>query len=28
MRTEVNGILWGGGLIVTPTKIQNEIWRV
>ena len=28
MRTEVNGILWGGALVITPSRIQTELWRV
>lgn len=28
VRSEVNAVVWDGALIVTPTKIQNELWRV
>jgi Xaa-Pro aminopeptidase len=28
MRTEVNGVVWDGGLVITPGRIQTELLRV
>ena len=28
MRTEINGVVWEGALVVTPSEIQRELLRV